>query len=118
MTGINSQGSEGFPSAVFNYVTGATNPPPSVPAAPTGLGLQLVGPKRLDLVWSSDRTAVTEVERSENGGAFVRIAETAPGTMHWSDNGIWKKNRYGYRCRSRNANGLSPYSNVVVFSPQ
>jgi len=114
---INTQGSESLPSMVFTYIPG--QPPTNLaPTAPTNLGLQLVGPKRLDLVWSSDPTAVTEVERSENGSVFVRVAETAPGTMHWSDNGIWKKNRYAYRLRSRNANGLSPYSITVTFSPQ
>jgi len=117
VTALNAQGSESLPSNLFDYVPG-TVPTNQAPAAPTGVGLQLIGAKRIDVSWQSDPTAVTEVERSENGGAFVRVAETAPGVMHWSDNGVWKKNRYGYRLRSRNANGLSPYSNVVVFSPQ
>lgn len=115
VTGVSAQG-EGAPSKVFTYTPGQT-PPPQPPAAPTGLSGQFLQSKRIDLEWHGDATASTEVERSVDGGAWTWQTTVAPGTMHWSDTAVWKKERNAYRVRSRNAAGASGYSNVITLPP-
>lgn len=110
-------GGESAPSNVVSYTPGQT-PPPTVPLAPTGLSGQFVGPKRIDVAWTSDATASIEVERSVNGGAWTRVSTVAPGTLHWSDLNVWKKDRHAYRVRSVNAAGASPYSSTITLPPQ
>lgn len=117
VTALNGQGAESRPSNVLTYTPGQT-PVPVPPTAPTQLTGQFVTAKRIDVAWVSDRSAVTEVERSVNAGPFVRIGEAPPGTMHFSDNGAWKKDRQSYRLRCRNTAGASPYSATFTVPPQ
>jgi fibronectin type 3 domain-containing protein len=119
VTALSTTG-ESDPSNIVTVApTGTTtNPPPAnlPPIAPSQLRASLVTPHRIDIVWTSDLTAATEVERAYENAPFSKVATVPAGTLHWSDNGIFKKNTYLYRVRSVNQFGVSPYSNNVIFS--
>ena len=109
VTALNSQGSESLPSSVLTYTPGATNPPPSVPAAPTGLTAQRINGNRVDATWTTSPAYESHVELSLNGGAFSEVAVVARGTMHTSLQ-VQKKASYALRVRAFDGLQFSGYS--------
>ena len=112
-------------SAPSNLVTNTlslpppTNPPPAaLPATPIDLHANLVQGHRLDVSWSSDPAASTEVWRAMEGSSYRLMATVPPGTMHYSDTSFQKRKAYIYYVRSCNAAGCSPASNTLVYSNQ
>jgi len=117
-TAFNASGVESVPSnVVTNFV--AVPPPPTnlPPPAPTNLRANLVQGHRLDIGWQGV-SAVSEVERSIEGGPFTRVASVPPGVFHFSDTSIRKQWALRYRVRQVNQYGTSPYSNELYYSSQ
>ena len=97
-----------------------------VPAAPTNLvGVYQSAPvPQIALSWNDN--AVNEmsyvVERADNGGAFVSIANLAAysgtGLVGYNDTTVLDNNSYAYRVKAVNGFGSSAYSNsVTVITP-
>src|SRR5262249_7120306 len=94
--------------------------PASVPRPPAGLtasaddGIHFFR-SRMVLTWldRSTNEAAFQVERSENGAAFVPIATVAANLTSFVDEGLDSATHYFYRVRSLNALGLSAPSNLA-----
>ncbi len=90
------------------------------PAPPSGLTatLQIGPPDSINLAWTPGDTNEMGfiVERSDNSGAFVQIADLAAGTVTYADTSVLPSNTYVYRVAAYNLSGASAYalSNSVL----
>lgn len=92
-----------------------TVPPLTPLPAPTNLRAVQITGRRYDLSWQNDITASTLIERSVESAPFERVANVAPGTLHYSTQ-IEKRRLYVFRAQSAKASVLSPYSNSLIIS--
>ena len=106
-------GVPGYPSATATSTP--SNTAATLPAAPTNLRIATNGPNFVILAWTNNSTNNLGfyVERSVNGGAFVRVATTNPNTTSYRDSGLVAGNTYSYRVQAYNNGGVSVYSNTV-----
>ncbi len=111
LTGIGT----GSPNLLLYSRLSAPPPPPTQPAAPTGLGATAAGANGIDLAWtdaSSNETGF-EIERRVLGGSFARIATPGAGATTYQDTGLSANTTYEYRVRAVNGSSASGYSNVA-----
>ena len=90
-------------------------PPPTLPAAPTGLAATTFNDQRIDLSWvdQSDNETGFRIERALGvGGAYTEIDLVGADVTNISDTGLSADTEYCYRTRSYNSVGDSDYSNV------
>ena len=91
-------------------------PPPTPPAAPSGLIAATASSSQIDLAWSdnSDNESNFEVERSPVGaGSFTNIATVGIDVTGYSDSGLSPETTYDYRVYAINGAGSSGYTNVA-----
>ncbi len=90
-----------------------TAPPPTPPAAPTGLTAGANG-QAIDLAWAdnSGNEDRFEIERSTDGVSFANIANVAANVTSFVDSGL-AANTYFYRVRAGNTAGVSGYTNTA-----
>lgn len=92
-----------------------TAPPPTLPAAPTGLSAITFNDQRIDLSWidQADNETGFRVERALGvGGTFAEIDLVGANVTNISDTGLSADTEYCYRVRSYNSVGDSDYGNV------
>lgn len=106
---FNDAGSSGY----TNVADATTNPGP--PAAPGNLSATTVSDSQLNLNWTdnSGNESGFEIERSQDGTNFSKIAEVGGNTTSYSSDGLNANTQYWYRIRAKNNGGNSAYSNVA-----
>lgn len=85
-----------------------------VPNAPSALTATAVSAAQIDLKWTDNANNETgyQVERSQNGTAFTKIADLAANITTYQNTGLTAATDYQYRVRAVNAVGASAYSNT------
>lgn len=85
-----------------------------VPNAPSGLLATAVSTSEIDLKWADNAANETgyQVERSQNGTTFSKIADLAANVTAYRNTGLATATEYFYRVRALNAVGASAYSNT------
>jgi len=99
-----------------NVATATTPaPPPTAPAAPTGLGATPLSKNQIRLTWAdnSGNESGFRIERSTNGTTFTQIATVGAGVTGYTSTGLKGNTTYWYRVRAYNAGGTSAYSNTA-----
>ena len=97
--------------------TVAVNPPPVLPAAPTGLVATMAATNRINLTWAdaSSNENDFKVERSLTGvSGWTQIATVGAGVTTYASIGLACGKAYFYRVRATNSNGDSAFSNVAT----
>lgn len=85
-----------------------------VPSAPSGLTATAVSTTQINLKWTDNAGNETgyQVERSENGTSFTKIADLAANITVYQSTGLAPATAYYFRVRAVNAIGASAYSNT------
>ncbi|HET9983242.1 MAG TPA: fibronectin type III domain-containing protein [Longimicrobiales bacterium] len=110
---VSAPGALGSPATVavrFDVVA----PPPSPPAAPTGLVAQATSATLVTLTWqdaSANETAFV-VERQSGSAAFAVVDSVGANTTSLQD-AVAPATTYTYRVKACNAGGCSAYSNTA-----
>jgi subtilisin-like proprotein convertase family protein len=88
------------------------------PAAPGNLSAQALSGEFVHLSWTDNSSVESgfEIERSREGGSFVKIAEVTPGATAYDDTGVLPETQYSYRVRAVSIYGPSEYSNVATVT--
>ncbi len=97
-------------------------PPPTAPAAPTGLTATAVAASQINLSWAdnaNDETGYT-LERCTGASCtnFAPIATLAANTTSYQNTGLAASTTYRYRLFASNSAGNSGYSNVASATTQ
>jgi hypothetical protein len=109
----NSAGNSGYANTAY----ATTFPPPSPPAAPSGLMISGVYRNQINISWID--TAVNEdgfvVERCSGRNCinFQQLATLTANSRTYINKNL-RKGTYSYRVRAYNAGGYSAYSNTAV----
>ena len=114
-------------SSYLNVETSAAPPPPSAPAAPTGLTTSSVAHDSVTLSWDdpgdSSITGYQVLRRSRDGseygdgegatGFVVIVDDTGSQATIYTDTSVIARTRYVYRVKAINSVGLSPRSSYL-----
>ncbi|MBT8062987.1 MAG: fibronectin type III domain-containing protein [Gammaproteobacteria bacterium] len=99
------------------FIRSENGPPPTPPAAPTGLGVSGTTDDSISLSWmhpSSDETGF-ELERAPAGsGSWAQVATPSGGAESFVDGGLPASTAFDYRLRAVNAGGASAWSNIAT----
>jgi alpha-tubulin suppressor-like RCC1 family protein len=88
--------------------------PPDSPSSLTALG---TSQSQITLAWTCPSTTnglIFEIERKQDTGVFIKIAETE--SYGYFDSGLNSNTTYSYRVRARNLGGKSGYSSQAIAS--
>lgn len=92
--------------------------------APTKLSAQTVSDTQILLTWQDNSKIENgfRIERKEEGGSYVQIAEVGANVINYDDAGLTYGTNYYYRVRAFTSQNNSVYSNeksvtVVIFAP-
>ena len=104
----NSAGKSGY-SNVANATTQQV-----APIAPSSLTAVAISTSQIDLKWADNANNETgyQVERSQNGTTFTKVADLAANAVAYQSTGLAPATDYYYRVRAVNAVGASGYSNT------
>lgn len=104
-------------SAYTDVVNGTTTAcPPAVPAAPSGVAATLTTTTQLNLAWTDNSVNETNfsILRSPNGASSWTIVGTVNANVTtYANTGLTCNTTYYYAVRAYNANGNSPFSNII-----
>jgi titin len=106
---FNNVGSSGY----TNVADATTNASP--PTAPGNLSVITASESQLNLSWTdnSGNESGFEIERSQDGTNFSKIADAEANATSYPSNGLSPNTQYWYRVRAKNNGGNSGYSNVA-----
>jgi FtsP/CotA-like multicopper oxidase with cupredoxin domain len=94
------------------------DPPPVLPADPTNLTATTVASTQVSMAWTDQSNNETEfrIERSDNGGAWNMVGQTAANVTTFSDTGLTPTSNYSYRVYAYNTVGysLNPTNVIAV----
>jgi len=96
-------------------------PPPTPPAAPSGLGASAVACSQVDLSWTdnADNEDGFNIERSTDGTNFSQLTTVSSNVTSYSDTSVAGSTSYWYRVKAYNSGGDSNYSNTAsATTPQ
>lgn len=85
----------------------------NIPAPPSRFAINGVSSSQIVLVWDdnySDAVSVKIERRDSAQGAFVEIAQVAPGGSVYHDTGVQTSTTYAYRARASNGQNDSVYT--------
>ena len=87
----------------------------TLPAAPTGLAIQLIAADRINLVWNdnAENEAGFVIEHQVVAFAFVPLDTVGPNVTSYSDRSVMPGETHTYRVQAFNATGPSGWSNEV-----
>jgi hypothetical protein len=96
----------------FSNIVSATTLAPQPPVAPSNLSATPISGTQINVAWSDNASSEDGfyLERSENGGAYARIATVAANVTSHSDIGLPSGTTYSYRVQAFNGAGASAYS--------
>ncbi len=114
-------------SSYLNIETSVAPPPPSAPAAPTGLTASSVAHDSVTLSWDdpgdSSISGYQVLRRSRDGseygdgegasGFVVIVDDTGSSATTYTDTSVTARTRYVYRVKAINSVGLSPRSSYL-----
>jgi len=106
----------GFPTVTtiseYAYITDVSSPP----AAPTNLTATLQPGLNVSLAWQDNATNETSfvIERSDNGGLWNQVGQTAADIAGFNDTTVLPGIIYSYQVKAVNASGGSVYSNQAL----
>jgi PKD repeat protein len=88
----------------------------SVTEAPSGLVASAQSTSAIDLDWNdnSDSEDGFDIERSEDGGAWLSLETVGPGLVSYTDTPLQSGMDYAYRVRASSPAGDSGWSNVAT----
>ena len=99
-----------------NFAIATNGPPPSAPAAPTGLTATGVSTSQINLSWNASTGATSyKIQRSPDGSTGWTQVGTSSGTT-FSDTGLNAATTYFYRVIASNSVGDSPPSSTASAS--
>lgn len=100
-------------------ITGTTTPP-TIPAAPSGLGAVAVSSSQINLSWTDNSNNETGfyVESKTGTGSYARIATLGADIRSYSHTGLTASTAYSYRVQAYNTAGSSAYSNESTATTQ
>lgn len=100
---------------IDSYTIG--QPPPSGPAAPTGLNATAASSSEINLSWTDNANNEDGFHIERCAGAsctnFAHITQTGANVTTFLDSGLTAATTYRYRVRALNSNGTSGYSNTA-----
>ena len=103
--------------SAWSNVASATTPapPPTTPAAPSGLTATALSRSQIRLAWkdNSNNESGFRIQRSKNGVNFTTITTVEAGVMSYTNTMLQANKRYWYRVRAYNSAGNSAYSNTA-----
>lgn len=101
------------PSGYTNVANAITNPSP--PTTPGNLTATTASASQINLNWADHSNNETgfELERSQDGINFSKIADAAANTTSFASSGLNPNTQYWYRIRAKNNGGTSGYSNIA-----
>jgi len=99
------------------WAIGDIGPPPTLPAAPTGLTATVQGGNAVLLNWvdNANNEQGFKIERKTGAGTYAQIAQVSANTTTYTDSGL-SAGTYSYRVCAFNAAGNSGYSNEVTVT--
>nr|WP_295925271.1 fibronectin type III domain-containing protein [uncultured Dyadobacter sp.] len=88
----------------------------AIPKAPATLDAVAVSPTQITLTWADASTDETgfELEQSTDGTKFTKLADLPANAVTYPNTLLTPATKYWYRIRSRNASGVSAYSNIAT----
>lgn len=94
---------------------GTSGPPPTPPAAPSGLTANAPACDQIDLNWvdNADNETSFKIERGLDGINFGQIDTVGADVTSFNDTSVAESTTYYYRVRASNAGGDSSYSNTA-----
>ena len=101
------------PVSFGNFIGG------SVPKAPSGLAVSLVGDSGADLTWtdnSDDEIYFRVFRKLLSTGTYSEIARLDPNTTEYSDSGLVQGSNYYYMVCAYNEMGNSPFTNEAYVT--
>ena len=95
-------------------------PPVTIPRPPSNLTSAASSSSQINLVWTDNASDETgfEIERSNDGTNFAKIADVGANTTTYSNTGLTASTRYWYRLRAINSAGASSYTNIADATTQ
>jgi hypothetical protein len=117
--GVTNAGIQRATRNVLDRFIGTISPPPSPPAAPSGLAGTAVSSSAVDLTWTDNSSNETSfaVERSPDGTTWTVLNSSLPAdTTSYRNTGLAASTSYRYRVKATNAAGSSGYSNVATVT--
>jgi transcriptional regulator CtsR len=89
-------------------------------SAPTNLSASASSSSQINLTWSDNATFESgyQVERSNDGSNFSKIADLGANTTNYANTGLAASTKYYYRVRAVSAAGASGYSRTVEATTQ
>ncbi len=114
---INSAGA----SSYTNIADATTQAPPvTIPRPPSNLTATASSSSQINLAWTDNASDETgfEIERSNDGTNFAKIADVGANTTTYSNTGLTASTRYWYRLRAINSAGASSYTNIADATTQ
>ncbi len=120
VSAFNAAGESAFSSQVSAVTMSVTDPAPApdqVPAKPDNLGAQQISSSRIRLTWtdrSSNETGF-KIYRSISHRAqdSILVATVSANVTHYTDTGLDRGHRYGYRVSAVNGSGESEKAGPV-----
>jgi hypothetical protein len=117
-------GSDDIAAVTFLYPGshgGTTPPPPTAPAAPTGLAALATSTSTISLTWadnSNNETGFLLERKTGASGTYALIASPGANQTGYTDSGLQASTTYTYRIRATNSVGNSAYSNEALATTQ
>src|SRR5205807_1277357 len=106
----------------FKFTNCTIGPPPSPPAAPSGLTATAASSSQINLSWTDNSIDETgfKIERCQNTGCtnFAQVAQVGANVTTYGDTGLTASTTYGYQVRATNSSGDSAYSNTASATTQ
>jgi hypothetical protein len=104
----------------LGWKPGVTPPPPTPPAAPSGLQATAQSSTQIGLAWAdnSSNEQSFRIEMKSGAGAFAEVASVSAGVTATAIGGLAASTSYTFRVRARNTGGDSSYSNQAAATTQ
>ena len=111
---FNAAGVSGYSNTASKTIA-ALPPPPTLPAAPTGLSVSSISNQTLEMSWANDTPgATTELaRRSANLDAFTTVATVGAGKSFYRQMGLPTRTTYCYKARAAMAGQVSDFSELA-----
>jgi tartrate-resistant acid phosphatase type 5 len=110
----NASGNSDY-SNIASAVAGQSTPPPTTPAAPTGLAASAASSSQINLTWKDNATNETgyRVEKSTDGATWSLFSNLGVNRTSVSVTGLAASTKYYFRVQALGSSANSAYSNTA-----